>query len=288
MTSPLVSVLTPSFNQARWLGDNLRSVAEQSYTNVEHIVMDGGSTDGSLEMLRNAGAAVRWRSEPDRGQSHALNKAFAESTGEIIGWLNSDDAYFDTEAVAAAVRIFAMHPEVDLVYGHAALVNADGLILQLMWTPPFHYGLLRRSNFIVQPTAFVRRSAITGLFADESFDYMMDRELWLRLGKDSQARRLNRIVAIDRHHLARKAYTRLDLAEADGKRLVQMYGVPASGRHEWRLKAINVCFRLVGASLLRAACRPVVFSGGVDNYWRLAWRQIAVKRATMPPEGGLR
>ncbi len=283
-SGPLVSVLTPSFNQARWLGDNLRSVAEQSYPNIEHIVMDGGSTDGSVEILGDVGSAVRWRSELDRGQSHALNKAFAESKGEILGWLNSDDAYFDTEAVASAVRVFVEHPEVDLVYGHAALVNADGLVLQVMWAPPFHYGLLREFNFIVQPTTFVRRSAITGLFADESFDYMMDRELWLRLGKDRQAKRLNRIVAIDRHHLARKSYTRLDLAEADGKRLVQMYGVPSS---RWRLKAIKVCLRLMGVSQLRAACRPVVFRGGVDSYWRLAWRQTAVKRVTMPAEGGL-
>ena len=286
MTSSLVSILTPSYNQARWLGDNLRSVANQSYSNIEHIVVDGGSTDGSLEMLRNAGAAVRWRSEPDRGQSHALNKAFAASTGEIIGWLNSDDAYFDADAVAAAVRTFAKHPEVDVVYGHAALVNADGLILQLIWVPPFSYRLLRGYNFIIQPAAFVRRSVLTGVFADEAFDYAMDRELWLRLGKDCQVKRLKRIVAIDRHQLARKSLTRPDLAEADGKRLVQMYGVPPAGQHRWRRKAIKVCFRLVGVSLLRAACRPVVFRGGVDSSLRLAWRQMAVNRAAMPVEGG--
>ncbi len=287
MPDPLVSILTPSFNQSRWLGDNLRSVAAQSYPNIEHIVMDGGSTDGSLEILSSAERAVQWRSQPDRGQSHALNKGFARSTGEIIGWLNSDDAYFDTEAVAAAVAVFATHPKVDLVYGHGALVNADGLILQLMWAPPFHYGLLRRFNFIAQPTAFVRRSAITGLFADESFDYAMDRELWLRLGKNHQAKRLNRIVAIDRHHLARKSYTRLDLAEADAERLVQMYGVPAAGRLKWRHKALTVGFRLAGVTLLPSARRPVVFGGSLDSRRQLAWRQVAVKRARMAAEGGL-
>lgn len=279
---PLVSILTPSFNQGRFLGDCVASVANQTYRPIEHIVMDGGSTDETIDILRDAPGHVRWVSEPDRGQSHALNKAFAESKGEIIGWLNSDDAYFDAEAVAAAVRVFVKHPEVDLVYGHAALVNADGLILQLIWTPPFHYGLLRWGNFIVQPAAFVRRSAVTGLFADESFDFAMDRELWLRLGKERQAMRLNRIVAIDRHQLARKSLTRLDLAEADGKRLVQMYGVPAHGRQGWQRKAVRIGLRVAGVSLLRSASRPTVFGGRIDSCWRLAQRQVAVKRASMP------
>src|SRR5712671_7361166 len=94
VSRPLVSVLTPSFNQAGWLADNLRSVAAQTYPSVEHVVMDGGSSDSSIELLeRHERAGLTWRSERDRGQSHALNKAFALSSGEIIGWLNSDDAY---------------------------------------------------------------------------------------------------------------------------------------------------------------------------------------------------
>src|SRR5437868_3953200 len=103
MSSVLVSVLTPSFNQRPWLKDNLESVSSQSYPNIEHIVMDGASTDGSVEILRNSLHNVRWLSEPDRGQSHALNKAFAESRGEIVGWLNSDDAYFSCDAVGDVV-----------------------------------------------------------------------------------------------------------------------------------------------------------------------------------------
>jgi glycosyltransferase involved in cell wall biosynthesis len=117
---PLVSILTPSFNQARWLVDTLQSVARQTYPHIEHIVMDGGSTDGTVDLLTHAGSRVTWKSEPDRGQSHALNKALAASTGEIIGWINSDDAYYDVDAVAAVAQCFARHPEVDVVYGHAA------------------------------------------------------------------------------------------------------------------------------------------------------------------------
>src|SRR5258707_986120 len=100
---PLVSVVTPSFNQGRWLIENLRSVAVQSYPLIEHVVMDGGSTDGSLAVLADASPSVVWESGPDNGQSDAINKAFRRSSGEIIGWLNSDDAYFSSDVVDKAV-----------------------------------------------------------------------------------------------------------------------------------------------------------------------------------------
>src|SRR5690349_2661306 len=108
----LVSILTPSYNQAKWLADNLRSVAAQDYPYIEHVVMDGGSTDGSVDILRHADSRVRWFSEADDGQSHALNKALAESHGDIIGWLNSDDAYFSPDAVSTVVRAFTNNPDI--------------------------------------------------------------------------------------------------------------------------------------------------------------------------------
>lgn len=280
---PLVSVLTPSFNQARWLADNLQSVAAQTYCRIEHIVMDGGSTDGSVKILRGAGPNVRWRSESDRGQSHALNKAFADSSGEVVGWLNSDDAYFGTDAVESAVRMFATNPDTDVVYGHAAVVNADGLILQMIWVPPFNYRLLRLHNFISQPATFIRRTALGGHVADEAYDYAMDRELWLRLGRDHRFARLNRVLAIDRHHLNRKSLSRLDLARADTRRLVATYGVPSGLWSRMRLKALKIAFRPAGLRLLPEALRiPLAFSGTVDSPWRLALRQVAVRRASMP------
>jgi glycosyltransferase involved in cell wall biosynthesis len=125
---PLVSILTPSFNQAAFLPDNLRSVECQTYARVEHIVIDGSSTDGSVEILQDAGDSVRWRSEPDEGQADAVNKAFRESQGEMIGWLNSDDAYFDCRVIEDAVAYFLSHPDVDAVYGHCLqITGAAGL-----------------------------------------------------------------------------------------------------------------------------------------------------------------
>jgi len=220
----LVSVLTPSFNQARWLSDNLRSVAIQTYPHIEHIVMDGGSTDGSMAVLEQADPRVRWKSEPDEGQAHAVNKALAESSGGIIAWLNSDDAFYDSRVVADVVAFFDRHPEVDVVYGHAAKVTADGVVASIAWAVPFSYRLLKRLDFIVQPAAFIRRSALVERFLDESFHFAMDWELWLRLGLTHRFAKMNRVLAIDRVQPDRKTKTWLPVLEADCVRLAEMYG----------------------------------------------------------------
>ena len=134
--TPLVSIVTPSFNQGRYLGACIASIQRQTYEAVDHVIADGGSTDETLDVLSGAPANVRWRSEPDGGQAAAINKAFADTRGDIIGWLNSDDAYFDRRAIARAVEILRRRPEVDLVYGHAALVGADNEILSCCGRPP--------------------------------------------------------------------------------------------------------------------------------------------------------
>jgi glycosyltransferase involved in cell wall biosynthesis len=286
MPDPLVSILTPSFNQGRWLADNLRSVAIQSYRRVEHIVMDAGSGDDSLETLRTfADERLVWKSEPDNGQSEAINKAFAISTGEIIGWLNSDDAYFDDSVIASVVALMKNRPDIDVVYGHAALVNGDGLILQMMWAPPYNYQLLRRINFIAQPAAYIRRSAIAGpMLVDESYDYTMDRELWLRLGRNHRFARLDRVLAIDRHHLSRKSYVNRDVGLRDTERLADLYAVPRWHRlHRVEQKLFKVIFRFAGVTLLPYAFgRALGFSGTVDSLPKLLLRQLVRRRAEMP------
>lgn len=200
----LVSILTPSYNQASWLGDNLRSVENQTYENVEHIVMDGGSTDGSVEILERSRDHVRWRSEADRGQSHALNKAFDESEGEIIGWLNSDDAYVDRRAVQSAVEIFQRFPNVGVAYGHGLLVNRNNTVLQYIWVPPFSRAAMLRRTFFVQPSAFVRRSVISPPIVDEKLHYVMDRDLWRRLLDRTEFCRVDMVIGLDRYQPARK------------------------------------------------------------------------------------
>jgi glycosyltransferase involved in cell wall biosynthesis len=279
---PLVSVLTPSFNQGRFLSDCLGSVAAQTYPRIEHIVCDGGSTDESIDVLSNSGSRVSWISEPDHGQSHALNKALNLSKGSILGWLNSDDAYFSPTAVEAAVDVFRRRPAVDVVYGHSALVGPDGLVLHLIWAPPYSYRLLRTHTFIIQPAAFIRRSAVGSELVDETFNYSMDRELWLRLGRRARFARVDCVVAIDRHHAERKVYTRHDLAEVEDRRIVSSYGTAGYAAKRGRRKAIAIAQRLVALKLLPATRARLAFPGYVDSPAKLVIRQVFMPRRLMP------
>lgn len=282
--NPLVSVLTPSFNQVQWIHDNLRSVAEQTHPRIEHIVADGGSTDGTIELLgREAGPRVDWQSHPDDGQSAAINEAFSRSHGEILGWLNSDDAYFSTDAVAAAVDAFSRNPGVDVVYGHAALVNADGLVLQVTWVPPMRRRLLRAHNFIIQPAAFIRRRAVEDQLVDPAYQSMMDRELWLRLSDRHRFARVNRILAIDRHQPHRKVISRPDLAARDRDRLAGARQLPSVRSSRAVVRAVRLGARFAGlAHLAELRGADLAFDGRVDGLLPLLARQIMLPRSWMP------
>lgn len=280
---PLVSVLTPSFNQGRWLGDAIQSVRLQSYDRIEHVVMDGGSTDTTREILEASVGAVTWRSEPDSGQSHALNKAFAECSGDIIGWINADDAYLTRDVVPGVVAVFERNPDVGVVYGHAVLVDGHGRILQILYVPPHNASLLRQHNYVVQPAVFVRRSVIEDAFVDVGFDYMMDRELWLRLAQSTQFMRLDKILAVDRHHADRKSYTRPDLAAADRRVLAARYNLDARD-HEARKRIRKLLYRVRGLRLVGTVHQAdLAFDGRVDGRFRLAARQTLVPRRWMSP-----
>lgn len=285
MSAPLVSVLTPSFGQARWLRDNLRSVEAQTYPRIEQIVMDGGSSDGSIDVL--GASRARWRSEPDRGQSHAVNKALRESQGEIIGWLNADDAYFTPGVVLRVVEEFARRPECDVVYGHAALVDWAGRVLHAVWVPRFSFRTLAVHNFIIQPAAFIRRRVIEDALLDERYDMCMDRELWLRLGACHRFRRVDAVLAADRHHAARKTVTNAARARAESAELDERYGVRRDRATLAKERALKAAYRLRGLSLVPSIARaPLAFDGSRDAPGALALRQATMTRAAMLRNAG--
>lgn len=281
---PLVSVLTPSFNQVRWLPDNLASVACQTYPAVEHVVMDGGSTDGSADVLAGAGPRLLWRSEPDEGQADAVNKAFAASHGEIIGWLNSDDAYLDCRVVEDVVAFFEKNPAVDVVYGHVARVTADGRVVEIVWVPRVSLDLLTWECVLEQPGVFLRRRTIEDRFLDASFHFAMDWELWLRLAQSHRFKRMPRVVAVDRLQPERKMKTWLPVLEKDRERLGRMYGVGASGAHRLRYRLRYLASRICGAGYVLTLPRDLAFCGPREGRLALLRRQVLSRRSGWPAE----
>jgi glycosyltransferase involved in cell wall biosynthesis len=178
-----VSVVTPSFNQGRFIQRTLESIAMQSGAEIEHVVFDGGSTDDTVNVLKSFGRGVRWVSERDKGQTDAVNKGIRATDGEIIGWLNSDDIYYPG-AIARVVAVFDGDPDVDVVYGMADHIDLSDHAFEAYPTEPWSVARLQDTCIICQPAAFFRRRVVAqhGLL-DENLHFCMDYELWLRLAK---------------------------------------------------------------------------------------------------------
>jgi glycosyltransferase involved in cell wall biosynthesis len=206
---PLVSIITPSYNQARFLQQTIDSVLSQDYPNLEYIIVDGGSTDGSFEIIqKNAGRLAWWVSEPDQGQTDAINKGFAHAHGEIFAWLNSDDTY-QPEAISQAVEFILAHPEAALVYGDANLLDENGNIIGRFPARQTNLtGLLRGSVHIPQQATFfwARYWKQVGPL-DPSFHFAMDYDLWVRLAKLAPLLYIPRLWANFRLHGQGKSVT---------------------------------------------------------------------------------
>src|SRR5512146_3340633 len=180
--NPLVSIVTPSYNQARFLEATLRSVLEQDYPSIEYLVVDGASTDGSVDIIRGYSDRLAWWvSEKGSGQSEAINKGCRRAKGEMIGWLNSDDIYLQG-AIKAAVRAFQAHPQAGLVYGDALAIDAEGREFNLMRARQYAIADLMAFNIICQPAAFMRRSVLEQVsYLNPAYHLLMDNLLWIQM-----------------------------------------------------------------------------------------------------------
>jgi GT2 family glycosyltransferase len=202
---PLVSVITPSFNQARYLEATIQSVLAQEYPRIEYIIIDGASTDGSVDTIKKYETRLAyWVSEKDSGQAEAINKGLARGTGEIVAWLNSDD-YYGPGAVSSVVKVFEEHPNVLMVYGDMLAVDDQGQAINVLKYKQVSLEDLLCFQIIGQPAVFFRREAYEkagGL--DPTFHFLLDHHLWIRIAQQGQILHVPQILASARYHAEAK------------------------------------------------------------------------------------
>ncbi len=182
MTKPQISIVTPSYHQGKYIERTIQSVLSQDVDALEYMVVDGGSIDETVSILRQYKDRLQWVSEADEGQSDAVNKGINKTSGDIIGWLNSDDIYYP-DAVKKVLQFFADHPDVDVVYGASNEIDSNDKITGKYLTESWDLNRLKVHCFISQPATFFRRRIIEkhGLL-DTTLNFCMDYEFWLRLG----------------------------------------------------------------------------------------------------------
>lgn len=223
---PKVSIITPSFNQGEFLEASIRSVLEQDYPNIEYILVDGGSKDNSVEIIKKyADKLAWWVSEKDKGHADALNKGFAHATGDILAWLNSDDIYYP-HAVSEAVELLKVHSDVGMIYGDADLIDNSGTTVGQFASKQTSYEqMLRGSVHIPQATTFFRADVWRQIGPlDLSLFFSFDYDLWVRISKVSKLLYVPKRWAQFRIHDAGKTIINDDRCYPDMLRVLEREG----------------------------------------------------------------
>lgn len=181
---PKISIVTVSFNQGQFIEDNIQSVINQNYPNIEHIIIDAGSTDGTLDILKKYDKHLNWVSEPDKGQSDGLNKGFKKATGEIIGWFNSDDRVAPG-ALHKVARFFMENPGEIAVVGDQVIIDEEGCVLEIIKSRSYSFDyLVNHAKGITQNSTFFKEIIFKKIgFLNEDLHYAMDRDLFIRIAE---------------------------------------------------------------------------------------------------------
>jgi glycosyltransferase involved in cell wall biosynthesis len=260
MRQPRITIVTPSYNQAPFLEQTIHSVLQQRDEIHEYFVLDGGSTDGSAEIIaKYAGDIDYWVSQEDAGQGDAIRRGFERATGDVLGWINSDDLLLPG-AAAAVRRRFAARPELQAVTGHFCLIDAEGRLLRYMWIPSVqrgwvYWGVMR----ICQPSTFFRRDfyeAVGGL--DTRWKCVLDVDLWCRmLRQRCNWQVLPQYLAARRYHADMKGYILMDHYRHEHQELARLYP-------EFRAKGLR---RAMGQWAFRGyqCCHPQFWRSTLDT-----------------------
>jgi len=248
-----VSIVTPSFNQAKYLEHTIQSVLGQSYENIEYIVIDGASSDGSVDCIKKYENKIfYWESAPDNGQADAIRKGFDRCSGDILAWLNSDDV-LSFDAVELAVSFLDKHPDVDMVYGNRMAIDERGRILYRKRMLPVFADTLFVSMIVGQESCFWRRSAyerVGGVNPQRYFS--MDYELFSRIGCSGQIRYCSRLWGGFRIHAHSRTVTEYSSAGRDDVRDVQdVVWKQRPGKLAWQGMSLLIKFWGLTGAMMR-------------------------------------
>lgn len=255
-----ITIVTPSYNQGAYIEQTIQSVLRQKGDfKLEYLVIDGGSTDNTIEILKKYGDQLKWLSEKDRGQSHAVNKGFTMASGEIIGWLNSDDVYEDG-TLQKVISTFEKNSDCQWVVCKCNIINEEGQEIRRnitsykdKWLSRYRYDRLLAENFISQPAVWFRKSFLdkTGLL-DERLHYTMDYDLWLRMGEKTDPFIIDEYLASFRYYPGSKTGSELGKSLDEVKVLCRRY---SKGRLDILLRnwlyrfKIRVGYKVMGRTL---------------------------------------
>jgi len=277
VSKPLVSIITPSFNQGSFLEATIQSVLTQDYPCMEYWIIDGGSQDGSRAIINKyADRIAGWVSEPDEGQADAINKGLRRSSGDIVAWINSDDLY-RPHAVARAVAALQGHPEVGLVYSDVDSIDARGELFNRMHYHHWQLVDLMAFKILGQPSVFFRRSLLDEVgFLDTSYHYLLDHHLWLRMALCTQLKYVpGEVWAAARMHAGAKNISQAEGFGREAYRLAKWMGKDERFVSHYEGHARSVW---AGAHRLNAfyLLNEGKAGAALKAYWRAFWQKPAV------------
>lgn len=227
-----ISIVTPSYNQGKYIEETIKSVLNQNYKNFEHIIFDNKSTDNTLDILKKYNHLI-WRSERDSGQTNAINKGLAKASGDILCYLNSDDALAPS-ALEFTAKYFKNNEDVDLVYGNCILIDSESRVIKTRKSEEFNLSrlLYLGYSYIQQPSTFFRKSVLENVgYFDESLKYVMDYDYWIRVArKDKTLKYVDKDLSMMRIHREAKTF---------------------AGNKEMFLEAFNVSRKYGGSKLVK-------------------------------------